>query len=416
MGTGKSQSAIAYMNAHPDSKFVYITPFQSEANRIVTNCPALEFVEPLDHKPQFQYTKTGHTRHLLLEGRNVASTHQCFKFYTPDMLETISRQGYTLIIDENVSTIDSFIYHPDDLQIAVRGGLLREDGDSYTVTDTQYSGVALSQMMRLFKSRNLFKHKVKGGREAMWFWSLPVDLISAFKDVYILTYMFEGQDLHQYLTMNQLTYQKIGVRRTDDGAWEFAESNFYIPEYVGSLSKHIHICDHEKLNSIGDAESALSMNWFNTRPDQVDKLARNIYNYFRNVMRDFDRDVRLWSTYKNEISKLRQKGFYRSHLPFNHRASNEYRNRKVLVYAVNIYYNVETKRFLKHHGADVNEDQYALSTMLQWIWRSAIRDGEDIYIYIPSSRMRNLLIDWIADVEEQYRQYTAVNEKKEVCA
>lgn len=416
MGTGKSQSAIAYMNAHPDSKFVYITPFQSEANRIVTNCPALEFVEPLDHKPQFQYTKTGHTRHLLLEGRNVASTHQCFKFYTPDMLETISRQGYTLIIDENVSTIDSFIYHPDDLQIAVRGGLLREEGESYTVTDTEYSGVALSQMMRLFKSRNLFKHKVKGGREAMWFWSLPVDLISAFKDVFILTYMFEGQDLHQYLTMNQLPYQKIGVRRTDDGAWEFAESNFYIPEYVGSLSKHIHICDHDKLNSIGDAESALSMNWFNTRPDQVDKLARNIYNYFRNVMRDFDRGVRLWSTYKNEISKLRQKGFYRSHLPFNHRASNEYRNRKVLVYAVNIYYNVETKRFLKHHGADVNEDQYALSTMLQWIWRSAIRDGEDIYIYIPSSRMRNLLINWIADVEEQYRQYAAANEKKEVCA
>ena len=415
MGTGKSQSAIAYMNAHPNDRFIYISPFQSEANRIATNCPELDFVEPLDRKPQYQYTKTGHTRHLLLEGRNIASTHQCFKFYTPDMLEMITKQGYTLIIDENVTTIDSFVYHPDDLEIAVRGGLLREEGDTYTVTDVEYAGVALAQMMRLFKSRNLFKHAVKGGREAVWFWSLPVDLLTAFKDVFILTYMFEGQDLHQHLTMNGLPYQKIGVRRTQEGGWEFAESDFYIPEYVGTLSQHIHICDHSKLNSIGDDESSLSMNWFKTRPDQVDKLANNISNYFRNLMSDFESDVRLWSTYKNEIAKLRQKGFYRSHLPFNHRASNEYRNRRVLVYAVNVYYNVETKRFLKHHGAEVNEDQYALSTMLQWIWRSAIRDGEDIYIYIPSSRMRRLLTEWIKDVEKQYKEYAERNNRKEEC-
>ena len=205
------------------------------------------------------------------------------------------------------------------------------------------------------------------------------------------------------------------MRRTQEGGWEFAESDFYIPEYVGTLSQHIHICDHSKLNSIGDDESSLSMNWFKTRPDQVDKLANNISNYFRNLMSDFESDVRLWSTYKNEIAKLRQKGFYRSHLPFNHRASNEYRNRRVLVYAVNVYYNVETKRFLKHHGAEVNEDQYALSTMLQWIWRSAIRDGEDIYIYIPSSRMRRLLTEWIKDVEKQYKGYAERNNRKEEC-
>lgn len=216
--------------------------------------------------------------------------------------------------------------------------------------------------------------------------------------------MFEGQDLHQHLTMNGLEYKKIGVVRTADGGWEFSETDCYIPEYVGQLSKHIHICDHKKLNEIGENDSALSMNWFNTKADKVDQLARNICNYCRNVMGDFSSDLRLWSTYKKEISKLRQKGFYRSNLVFNTRATNDYRDRKVLVYAVNIYYNVETKRFLKHHGAEINEDQYALSTMLQWIWRSAIRDGEDIYIYIPSSRMRNLLIKWIAEVEEQYRQ------------
>ena len=36
--------------------------------------------------------------------------------------------------------------------------------------------------------------------------------------------------------------------------------------------------------------------------------------------------------------------------------------------------------------------------MIQWIWRSAIRDGGEVYLYIPSSRMRMLLINWIDEI------------------
>ena len=46
-------------------------------------------------------------------------------------------------------------------------------------------------------------------------------------------------------------------------------------------------------------------------------------------------------------------------------------------------------------GVSVEEEKYALSEMIQWIFRSAIRNGESIQIYIPSQRMRQLLIDWL---------------------
>lgn len=42
-----------------------------------------------------------------------------------------------------------------------------------------------------------------------------------------------------------------------------------------------------------------------------------------------------------------------------------------------------------------SEDLFALSTLLQWIWRSQVRDGKSIDIYIPSERMRSLLKLWI---------------------
>ena len=63
--------------------------------------------------------------------------------------------------------------------------------------------------------------------------------------------------------------------------------------------------------------------------------------------------------------------------------------------------NVNEKSFYKKYGIEVDEEMYALSIMLQWIWRSAIREGQEINIYIPSSRMRTLLLDWMDKVSKE---------------
>lgn len=97
---------------------------------------------------------------------------------------------------------------------------------------------------------------------------------------------------------------------------------------------------------------------------------------------------------------MKGKGYTKSFLTFNAKATNAYRNRTHLVYMVNVFMNVNDKKFYQKHGIEVNEDMFALSIMVQWIWRSAIRDGEEVYLYIPSSRMRNILINWIKSVSK----------------
>ena len=62
--------------------------------------------------------------------------------------------------------------------------------------------------------------------------------------------------------------------------------------------------------------------------------------------------------------------------------------------------NVGRKIFYRDHGVEVDENMYALSNMVQWIWRTAIRDGKEVVVYIPSSRMRKLLVDWMNQVSE----------------
>ena len=46
--------------------------------------------------------------------------------------------------------------------------------------------------------------------------------------------------------------------------------------------------------------------------------------------------------------------------------------------------------------------------MIQFIWRSAIRNGEPVNVFIPSKRMRILLQKWLKDEYESYRTALSV--------
>ena len=88
-------------------------------------------------------------------------------------------------------------------------------------------------------------------------------------------------------------------------------------------------------------------------------------------------------------------------LSSNAKATNDYKDRSVLAYCVNMFLNPYIKKyFVKKNTKDgtqieVNEELFALSCMLQWIYRSQIRDGKSITVYIPSKRMCDLLRRWL---------------------
>jgi hypothetical protein len=62
---------------------------------------------------------------------------------------------------------------------------------------------------------------------------------------------------------------------------------------------------------------------------------------------------------------------------------------------INRFIDPNVGKFFAAKDIHVNEDEFALAEMLQWIWRSCIRDDQPIELYIPSRRMRELLQGWI---------------------
>ena len=104
----------------------------------------------------------------------------------------------------------------------------------------------------------------------------------------------------------------------------------------------------------------------------------------------------MWSAFKVDgYKKMHVKDYAMAFCPCNARASNEYADCHNLAYMVNVFVNPFIIRWFSDHGINVDEEAYALSQLLQWIFRSAIRNDESINLYLPSSRMRRLLEDWL---------------------
>lgn len=401
MGTGKSSAAITYMNEHPDRKFIYITPYLDEAARIAVCCPELHFQEPR-RVAELHGSKTEHTAELVHEGCNIASTHSAFKFYTPDLLDEIRRRRYTLIIDENVDVLESLNKGQDDIQVLIDSGRLKEKAPGvYGIGDVPYGSGENDDLFRMLKSRDIVKLSDPDNEalDGLFFWRFPPELIAAFDDVFILTYMFRGQNLRYFLDMCHIPYSYMGVS-VDGDTFRFCEGPSYIPTYVRHIREHIHILDNPRMNAVGESRTALSMSWYQRGGKGVDDLKKNLNNYYRHIAM-VDTSQRMWGSYATAEYKLRGKGYARGFVVFNEKATNKYRERTALAYCANVFMNVGHKLFYRSLGVEVDEDEYALSVMVQWIWRSAIRDGRDVQLYIPSKRMRNLLADWMDGLAQQ---------------
>ena len=390
MGSGKTEAAITYINEHPEKKFIYIAPYIEEANRIKESCPDARFVEPSNKIPDLSFRKLNHIASLIKRGKNIASTHAAFRMYSNEMLDDIRRKDYVLIVDEAIEVLDDMVIDDMDVRMLRNSGYIRIENGKYTAEGCEkYNGILSPLIQKLTTAEAI---SIPGNKGITFFWTIPTKFFRSFRNVFILTYMAEGSQIGCYLDANHLGYTLIGVHRDADGTYRFGKYQEYIPAYVKTLSGKIHILDDAKLNGVGDDYHALSATWYKGGKDHTDRIRKNLYNIYHNRWK---KDGKLWSVYAEQRQEVTGPGYGRSFLSFNARAKNAYRDRKYLAYPVNVFPNTYQVHLFQRLGTTLDQDKFALSTMLQWIWRSAIRDGGDIYLYLPSSRMRKLLTDWI---------------------
>lgn len=389
MGRGKSSAAIRYMKEHADDKnFMYITPFLSEVERV---CSACDFEEPNSDTR----TKSSMLKEMLRNGQNIAATHSLFYLMDAEALHLAEDQGYVLIIDETINVIERVNITPNDMQLITSNLTVEEDEGilRWKADSSDYTG-RFRDYKEMADSGSLFR--LDGALLNI----LSPDLLKAFDEIFLLTYMFEGQYLKAYLDCFKFEYSIVGVEIDKrDGEYYFSEEPDR-PDLV-DYSRLIHIVEKPKANMIGNSRTALSKTWYAGKSYESQDIRT-----LRSAMKKFfvessgGANGRLWTCYKESSSKLIEAGtgrFRKNFLQVNSRATNEFKDCTDIAYMVNRFIDPNLRKFFAARGAAIDGDKFAVSQMLQWIWRSAIRDDKPINLFIPSRRMRNLLLDWVED-------------------
>lgn len=389
MGRGKTSAAIRYMNQfRGERRFLFVTPYLSEVERVRARC---DFDEPANDLG----TKSANLKLKIRSKRNLAMTHALFYLMDREVLQLAKDNGYSLIVDESIDVIEKIPTSSKDFELIVQQ-MTDEGGDGrLSWKDPEYEG-RFDDYKELADNGNLFRLDT-----ALLRITNP-DIFEMFDEVIMLTYLFEGQTQKAYLDYFHIPYRVVGVE-LDEYGYRFSDR----PDSPPPINLHdmIHIIDKPRMNRPFSSRYALSKNWYSRRSvndADIETLRRNLNNLFTSMTKT-DTSHRIWTCFKDDKGKILgpKKKFASSFLPMNIRATNEYREATTVAYLVNRFCDPNLVKFFAVRDIVIDNDQFALSEMIQFIWRSAIRDNKPITLYVPSERMRRLLIDWMNSINEQ---------------
>jgi len=399
--THNSTWAIQYMNKKQKEgeRFVYVTPYLDEVDRVKLECG---FEEPEDGKGG----KLESFKGLIASNKSIATTHALFKLLDTETLELLS-VGYTLVLDEVLDVVQETTMKKGDVDNMVELGILKYEKDEIIMGDekivkekaeepNEYQMIAINLLRRNLEIMN-------GDNKVALIWLFPTDLIKVFDDVFILTFMFDGYPMKGYLDNHNIKQKKYSVHCLDPSL-PYEDRVYKLKDYIYpnilKLKSLIHIVEKGKINDLG-IKGGFTYSWWDklvknkTHHDWI-TLRKNINNFLVSFAPSRSHKRIIWTTFTKARSGLYSVSLNDDNFVANNiRATNEYKDRDIVIYLVDKRYNPVIQNWFKSKNINIDEDLYALGEMIQCIWRSNIREGGEIFIYLPSKRMRELLVKFL---------------------
>ena len=419
MGVGKSSyildKVIDWSNEGLYEQFIYISPLLSEVGgkrkdkgkgflkgRVQEKADCMNFKFPVN----MGKSKVDSFRDLLLKGNNISATHSVFTNLTPLDVELIRERKNVLIIDEEVQALDTYSDMGDQhLKVLISGGQVFVDKDSkvcWNHKDFPQSEEFLNNPNEDYYSKkdidlSKFINLCDGGylhlvNKKIMIWEYPMVVLEAFDEVIVMTYMFEASPMASWCKINGVEVEKLIIP-------ELEEKQLKVKENIKSL---ITVVETPKIKTVENYGFSYSW-WIGTgnNRDYQTKVKESLQDCVKNHLggnityRDF-----VFTCPEKAFPKIKGVGYSRADWLYSDcKATNDYAGKKVMFYLYSKFPNIFISPFCKAKGASIDDDMYALSSMLQWLWRGCIRKGEPMKVVIASKRMRDLFKDWINEGE-----------------
>ena len=428
MGSGKSTYIIEeIINKHPDTKYLCVVPtvnnktdektgeiiYESEAERYkktITNGWVFE--------PETRPTKTIDLQRAISKGYNIITSHSLILRIDKETMDLLKSSNYTLIIDESLGVVCDYSKfcnknrkgRKHDIKSLILDNWIKVDENGLFIWNKEkderdfkgeYEG-HWKHIKHLCNLRSLMYLKKQDGTlsDDVIIWNMPIEFFTLFNKTYIATYLWEGSYQKAYFEMNKIEYSHMMLYDGKLIDFDF-DKELCLRKKAYDL---INLYDEEGgINEIGKPNKKnrcpLSKSWYhNKKKDEEGRcylqlIKTNTVNYFKHKVKTPSSD-NMYTCFKDYKGIVKGERYTKGFVPCNAKGTNEFRHKKSLAYLINRFSEPNINDFFKSHGIVLNQDLFALSELLQWVWRSQIRDGKPINLYIPSERMRNLLKAW----------------------
>ena len=391
----------------PERKYLLVTPSLSEIDRFIKDAPdGVEISSPKEGKGP----KLVQLEKLLEQGKSVAITHKLF-FMTLRLAKLMA--DYEIIVDEApnpvtcINTIDADAFNeavvgcgyatvcPATGQVQptmkwIKWERRMFDGEG----EPSYSNGLHPEIYKPAIQGQL--HVDKCGIFAV---ATPNQVLLSGRSLTVMTFLSEGTYIRAYLQMLAQSHPKAVFTVVEETSAEWlTQARDLVTVEELALPKHVNLSfswqtrrsADKTCRAIGGAlKNLLYRRWKGVkRTDIILTCARS--KWFDDRRGRYAGD---WSKYSRMFGRDYGKGGVQW-LPNKTRGTNDYKHASHAVYLYSMSPNPMVQNFLAVTGQDF-ADNYALAEMVQWIWRTRVRDGLPITVAIPDERMRQILLDWL---------------------
>lgn len=416
MGRGKSTWAIQLINSTPEENYIIVVPTLDEVDRYHHALTRPSFIPNREEATETAKSLQDRFKALAEENKTIITTHRMLECWDSASLEILRGRNYTLILDEVTDLVRPFEgVAKRDYQLLLNDSVVAEERQpdgliklvagtkAYSVDDNQ--GLKFSRFMEAVNGGNIYKL-----RDSFFLWVGSPERFRIFDAVYVMTYLFKGSVMDAWFTYHGDSYLMKSIVNGD--------LVDYIDQGGNDFKDLIRLVEDKQLNHIGRKRN-LSSSWYDkAKPEDLIRLKTNLQNFFRGLGVSA-KDV-MWSVFRGKKDRIvksvapakftttntfnlssalaqdpKVKAEILCYVPVNIKASNHYRHKKAVAICTNCYAFPSISSFFQDVNIYFDVDRFALSEMIQVIWRSRIREGKDIDLYIPSERMRNLFKTWL---------------------
>ena len=441
MGIGKSSSLMTYISYNPAYKedefvdslkrtgmfndlehkrfIIFVSTVKERDERFLCRLNAKRPEQPPFHQSILE---------LIRKGENIVTTQSLWGFFNEETIKAFrqSHYPYTAYFDEipplfrevvgAKQTKDSFgaidRFGKSDVLLMQKDGIILRKGDRLAYNpDSDYNRQSsdykvFDAIKNLGRSCDLYPYGDKQGHFTSIIAFVKRELFACFKECWFFSYLTKDSMISQYCVMNHIAMEyyhieKGFIRRNPEGK--------YREDYPRGIERLV-ILEDKRFN----LDESLSKEWYKAARNgkneeglkKLQRCFRSAYTFMK--QQGVRSNTFFFTTFTAYQDLLAGDGRHyptlKRFLPCNAKATNDYSSCTGVAYLCNRIFDVTCTNFLAQQAKETNNpqlkfnnDNYALSELLQFIWRSNVRVADSdkpVYVWVPNKRMRKLLRDF----------------------